>query len=104
MDEINSSDFELPEDLQKPFDSVLSVFTCLGNTSRNDQDNMPRTVWTNINAEAGRNITAMRGQRLESSPLSHFISDVLYPEDTQRDFLDTLAETNGNFKAQPNEE
>ena len=46
MDEINSSDFSLPEDLRKPFDSVLSVFTSLGNTSRNDQDNMPQTVWT----------------------------------------------------------
>lgn len=104
MDEINSSDFSLPEDLRKPFDSVLSVFTSLGNTSRNDQDNMPQTVWTNINAEAGRNITSMRGGRLESSPISHFISDVLYPEDTQRDFLDTLAEENGNFKAQQHEE
>ena len=46
----------------------------------------------------------MRGGRLESSPISHFISDVLYPEDTQRDFLDTLAEENGNFKAQQHEE
>lgn len=104
MDEINSSDFDLPQDLRKPFDSVLSVFASLGNTNRNDQDNMPQTVWTNINAEAGRNITSMRGGRLESSPISHFISDVLYPDDTQRDFLDTLAEENGNFKAQQHEE
>jgi hypothetical protein len=104
MDAINRSEFELPEDLQQPFDSVLSTFTCLGNTSRNDQDNMPKTIWTNINAEIGRNITELRGERLESSPISHFMSDVLYPEDTQRDFLDTLAEENGNFKAQKNEE
>jgi hypothetical protein len=104
MDEINDAEFELAGDMQKPFDAVLSVFSSLGNTSRNDQDNMPAEVWTKINGEVGDSIKSLRGNRVEMTPISHFVSSVLYPEDPQGDFLDTLAETNNNFEAQSNEE
>jgi hypothetical protein len=104
MDEIDRAEFDLAGNMQKPFDPVLSVFSSLGNTSRNDLDNMPAEVWTKINGEVGDSIKSLRGNRVEMTPISHFVSSVLYPDDPQGDFLDTLAETNNNFEAQSNEE
>ncbi len=104
MDEVREADFEKSEELHRPMDAVLSVFTCLGNVTRNDEDNMPETVWTNINGEVSKHISQMRGDRLGATPVNHFLSDVLYPDNAQRDFLDTLAEKNGNYKSNPNED
>ena len=104
MDQVSYADFKRPEDLRKPLDPVLSVFTCLGNVARNDQDNMPETTWTNINGEVSKSVSQMRGDRLDQPPINHFVSRVLYPDNAQRDFLDTLAEKNGNYKPNSNEE
>ncbi len=104
MDQVSVAEFEGPEDLRKPLDPVLAAFTCLGNAVRNDQDNMPEATWTNINAEVGRRISQMRGDRLGPPPANHFLSEVLYRENAQRDFLDTLAERNGNYKSDSKEE
>ena len=104
MDQVSNANFEKPQDLRKPLDSVLSVLTCLGNVARNDQDNMPETTWTNINGEVSKRISQLRGDRLESPPINHFLSEVLYPDNTQRDFLDTLAEKNGNYKSNSEED
>lgn len=98
MDQITSTQFEQPKGLRKPLDSVLSVFTCLGNISSNSEDNMPDETWRDINAELCENIARLKGNRLKASPINHFLSAVLYPEDEQRDFLDTLAEENGSYK------
>jgi hypothetical protein len=97
MDAIKRTKFNQPRGLKQPLDPVLSVFTRLGNTARNDQDNMPGETWRDINAELCQEIATLEGNRLERSPLNYFISRVLYPEDAQRDFLDTLAEENGTF-------
>lgn len=104
MDEVHRTEFEGPEDSRKPLDPVLSAFACLGNTVRNDQDNMPEATWTNINAEIARRISLIRGDRLGPPPANHFLSEVLYPENAQRDFLDVLAERNGNYKPDSKEE
>ncbi|HZH30736.1 MAG TPA: hypothetical protein VEY11_08225 [Pyrinomonadaceae bacterium] len=104
MDQVTDADFEKPQDLRKPLDPVLSVFTFLGNVARNDQDNMPENTWTNINGEISKDISQMRGDRLDVPPLNHFVSSVLYPDNVQRDFLDTLAERNGNYKPNSNED
>jgi hypothetical protein len=97
MDAVKRTKFDQPRGLKQPLDPVLSVFTRLGNTARNDQDNMPGDTWRDINAELCQEIAMLEGNRLERSPLNYFISKVLYPEDAQRDFLDTLAEENGTF-------
>jgi hypothetical protein len=98
MDQITTTQFEQPKGLRTPLDSVLSVFTCLGNVSSNTEDNMPGETWRDINAELCENIARLKGNRLKASPINHFLSAVLYPEDEQRDFLDTLAEENGSYK------
>lgn len=100
MDAIQTVRFEQPRDLRQPFDPVLSVFTRLGNVSRTDLDKMPGETWRDINAEICEEISLLEGNRLERSPINHFISRVLYPEDQQRDFLDTLAEENGSYKSE----
>lgn len=99
MDQVKSIKFERPSSLREPFDSVLSVFTSLGNTSRNDKDNMPPETWHDINGKLCDSIVRDKDNKLRTSPLNHFISAVLYPEDEQGDFLDILAEENGNFKS-----
>lgn len=99
VDEVQSIRFEEAEDHDEPFDPVLSVFTSLGNVRRNDQDNMPGETWQSINAELCEFIRQVRGNRLGSAPINHFISSVLYPDDPgQSDYLDTLARVNGNYK------
>lgn len=98
MDKIRSLTFEQPKGLRKPLDPALTVFTCLGNTSRNDVDNMPETTWRDMNGELCQNVTSTEGNRLAVAPI-FFISKILYPEDEQRDFLDILAEENGDFKS-----
>lgn len=100
MDEVKSVEFERPASLSKPFDAVLSVFTSLGNTSRNDVDNMPGEAWHDINGKLCESIVQDKKNKLRRSPLNQFISAVLYPDDEQRDFLDTLAEENGNYKTE----
>lgn len=104
MDQINSSDFERPQDLRQPLDPGLTVFTCLGNAGRIDQDIMPAQTWNNINGEVIGNITFLKGDRVEYSPINHFLSQILYPEKAQHDFLDILAGKNGNFKINTSEE
>jgi hypothetical protein len=99
VDEVQSVTFEHAQDPEKPFDPVMSVFTSLGNVRRNDQDNMPGETWRDINAEVGEFIRQVKGNRLGPAPINHFVSSVLYPDDPgQRDYLDTLAQANGNYK------
>jgi hypothetical protein len=98
MDEIQSAEFEQPTDLSGPLDPALVVFTILGNARINDQDNMPGETWTDINSEVCEYVNSIRGNRLGHAPINHFISNVLYPSDAYRDFLDTLAEINNNYK------
>jgi hypothetical protein len=100
MDQITSTQFEQPKGLRTPLDPVLSVFSCLGNISSNSEDNMPDETWRDINAELCENIVRLKGNRMKASPINHFLSTVLYPEDEQRDFLDTLAEENGSYKTE----
>jgi hypothetical protein len=98
MDQITSTQFEQPKGMRTPLDPVLSVFTYLGNVSSNREDNMPGETWRDMNAELCGNISQLKGNRLKITPINHFLSAVLYPEDEQRDFLDTLAEANGSYK------
>lgn len=98
IDEITDVKIKDPKSLKQPLDSVLSVFTSIGNVSRNDQDNMPAATWLDINAVLCRKIARLEGSKLNGAPINQFLSFVLYPQDSQRDFLDTLAEENGCYK------
>lgn len=98
IDQITGVKIKDAESLKKPLDPVLSVFTCIGNVSRNDQDNMPATTWLDINAVLYRKMARLEGSKLNGAPINQFLSSVLYPHDSQRDFLDVLAEVNGCYK------
>jgi hypothetical protein len=97
-DEIQSAQFEQPPDLSSPLDPALAVFTILGNARINDQDNMSGETWTDINSELCEYVNSIRGNRLGHAPINHFISNILYSSDAYRDFLNTLAEINNNYK------
>ncbi len=103
MDSVTEAHFDSPEDQEKPLDTILSVFTCVGNTRTNQEDNMPPATWLNINGKLTESISEMQGDRIEHAPINYFVSDVLYP-DTPRDVLDVLAEKNGQFRANSDEE
>jgi hypothetical protein len=106
VEQVEDGGFSLPDDLEKPFSSVLSVFTSIGNVRTQDHDNMPRTAWTNINGRLGEFVSSLRGniERLEVSPINHFLSEVLYSRKAANDYLDTLADVNGNYKSNSREE
>lgn len=105
VEQVEDGTFAVPDDLEKPFTSVLSAFTSIGNV-RNQEDNMPSTAWTNINGRLGEFVASLRGnvERLEVSPINHFLSDVLYSKRASNDYLDTLAEVNGNYKSDSRED
>jgi hypothetical protein len=67
---------------------------------------MPTTAWTTINGRLGDFVSSLRGnvERLEVSPINHFLSEVLYSKKAANDYLDTLAEVNGNYKSNSREE
>jgi hypothetical protein len=100
VEQVEDGSFMVPDDLEKPFNSVLSAFTSIGNVRNQDQDNMPTTAWTNINGRLSEFVSALRGnvERLEVSPINHFLSEVLYSKKASNDYLDALAEVNGNYK------
>lgn len=106
VEQVEDGTFAVPNDLEKPFSSVLSAFTSIGNVRSQDQDNMPHTAWTNINGRVGEFVASLRGnvERLEVSPINHFLSDVLYSKKASNDYLDTLAEVNGNYKSNSRED
>jgi hypothetical protein len=98
-DEIKNIKFEVTGNLEEPFDPVLTVFTLLGNSGRRDRDNMPGEGWHKINGALCEFIRSIEGNRLGASPINHFVSSLLYPQDAaDHDFLDTLAKINGNYK------
>jgi hypothetical protein len=106
VEQVEDGTFAVPNDLEKPFSSVLSAFTSIGNVRSQDHDNMPQTAWTNINGRVGEFVASLRGnvERLEVSPINHFLSDVLYSKKASNDYLDTLAEVNGNYKSNSRED
>ncbi|MDA2925659.1 hypothetical protein MYX78_00230 [Acidobacteria bacterium AH-259-G07] len=99
LEDIESVEFEVPPQLRKPLDSIMTIFTCLGNARRIDQDNSPPELWHDVNAELASYITGLSGREMGPCPVNYFLSGVLYAEDEQRDFLDILAETNGRYSA-----
>lgn len=104
MDRVADASFDAPENQELPIDRVLSVFTCVGNEGDNTKDNMPATAWTNINGKLNERINEMPNEPIEQAPINYFISNVLYPQNSPRDVLDTLAQKNGQFRTDSDEE
>ncbi|HEY0724557.1 MAG TPA: hypothetical protein VGD41_11315, partial [Pyrinomonadaceae bacterium] len=100
VEQVEDGSFTVPDDLERPFNTVLQAFTSIGNVRSQDQDNMPKEAWTNINGRVAEFVSMLRGnvERLEVSPINHFLSEVLYSKKASRDYLDTLAEVNGNYR------
>lgn len=105
VQQVKEGGFNMPEDLEKPFNPVLSAFTAIGNVS-NQEDNMPPSSWISMNGRVSEFVSNLRGQieRLEVSPINYFLSEVLYSKKASNDYLDTLAEVNGNYKANSRED
>jgi hypothetical protein len=104
MDRVAEAGFEAPENQEQPIDRVLSVFTCVGNERDNKKDNMPAAAWTNINGKLGERINDLPNKPIEQAPINYFVSNVLYPQDSPRDVLDTLAKENGQLRTDADEE
>ncbi len=102
MEQINSVSFAAPEENNSPMDGTLSLFTALGNTdSLGGEDNLPADIWAKVNSEVLASLSGLTisGERLSTTPINHFLSEVLYPANEETDFLDKLAETNGNYRS-----
>lgn len=107
--QINSSSFAHPEELNRPIDANLAVFTGLGNMNKIGEDNLPDDQWQQMNGELIACVTQMSveggklvvagsdGEKTSSTPFNYFLSRVLYPANAHRDFLDVLADANGNL-------
>jgi hypothetical protein len=102
VEQVENGRFVAPENLEAPLSPVLSVFTAIGNVRAGDGDNMPAEAWTNINGRLEDFVSTLSGrvERLEVSPINHFLSEVLYSRRAAKDFLDTLAQVNGNYRGQ----
>ena len=107
--QINSANFAHPDELNAAMDETMKIFTGLGNTSDLRTDNMPASAWQQINGQLINGIRRMKidGKRLavpnpheekendSAAPSNFFLVRVLYND--QPDFLEVLAEKNGNF-------
>jgi hypothetical protein len=105
VEQAEDGTFATPENLEVPLSDVLSVFTAVGNVRAGDGDNMPGEAWTNMNGRVEDFVASLSGrvERLEVSPINHFLSEVLYSRRAAKDFLDTLAQVNGNYRVQNKE-
>jgi hypothetical protein len=100
VEQVENGTFAAPENLESPLSAVLSVFTSIGNVRAGDGDNMPPDAWTSINGRIEDFVSSLSGriERLEMSPINYFLSEVLYSRKANKDFLDTLAQVNGNYR------
>ena len=99
--EIKTIEDAVSTNLEEPFDPLLSVFTAIGKLEPPLKDTLPPNVWRDVNSEIIQNSIRklqITGQRLTTPPLNYYLSQVLYPDDAPRDFLDDLARVNGHFK------
>jgi hypothetical protein len=96
LSSVSGVSFDEPDDQTIPFDSILTVFTGLGNLKTDArQDNMPAPEWANMNALLTDAIRGFQGDRLPDSPVNYFLSSLLYQKNKPESFLDKLAEANG---------
>ena len=65
---------------------------------------MPAAAWTNINGKLSDSISELEGEQIQQAPINYFVCDVLYPHDSPRDVLDILAEKNGQYRTDSEEE
>ena len=84
---------------ERPFNPVLQAFTSIGNVRSQDRGKMPKEAWTNINGRVASLFRCCAGTwKGLVSPINHFLSEVLYSKKASREYLDTLAEVNGNYR------
>jgi len=101
VEQASGGSFEAPNDQATPVNDSLSIFASVGNVSNNKQDNLPPDEWININGRIESFFLTLNGnvEALQVPPINHFISDILYSRRSTHDFLDTLAQVNGNYKS-----
>jgi hypothetical protein len=96
LESVTNVDFAQPDDEMKAFDSILSVFTGLGNLKADArQDNMPPAQWANMNNLLCDKISESYIDNFNNSPVNYFLSSLLYQTKKTESFLDKLAEANG---------
>jgi hypothetical protein len=94
--EIQSFEFTRSRDLDQP-NSVLSIFTSLGNSADAETDLTPEQEWVNINSRLQEHSSYVHADELKTAPINSFISEVLYPEKKDHRFLNVLAAKNRSF-------
>jgi len=80
-----------------PFDESLSIFSRLGNLgSYDDDESLGEEAWQRINALLHQDKIYFKSSSglLSRSPISYFISEILYPEDSDHEYLKSLARIN----------
>jgi len=96
ISEIQSFEFARSRELKQP-NSVLSIFTSLGNSTKPEDDLTPEQEWVNINSRLQERSSYVHADELKTAPINSFISEVLYPEKKDHRFLNLLAAKNKSF-------
>ncbi|MBS1807714.1 MAG: hypothetical protein JST84_05945 [Acidobacteria bacterium] len=93
---VESLDIGLLESYERPLDYPLGVFTCLGGSG--DRDPMPPEEWQKMNSMLSDGGAYLKDNKLAAAPINYFVSRILYPEDAEHLFLNTLATINRTLK------
>lgn len=94
VDGLTSLSFELPREIDKPCDPILSVFTRIANELRPAEDPMAPEEWRAMNADLQRARYLDINQLEGMSPLNVFLSRILYPDKGTEStrFMKTMAQ------------
>lgn len=79
----------------KPMSATLSVFTKIANLSNRTVDQLSPENWMSVNGSIRENYIA--SLKFAQTPINYFISDVLYPEDSEHRLLNALARSNQSY-------
>jgi len=96
MRSIDSMEIGAPDSYETPLDHTLAVFTVLGASGHHDP--MPPEEWLKMNSILCSGDIYLEGNKLTRSPINHFVSKVLYPEDGRHLFLEALATINKTLR------
>lgn len=82
--------------VKEPFDNLLKAFVQIANVaSYDDEVSLPEEKWQAINALLHQDRIYYRSQsELGTSPVNYFVGELLYPEDSEHEYMRDLANLN----------
>ncbi|HEX6096677.1 MAG TPA: hypothetical protein VF432_10165 [Thermoanaerobaculia bacterium] len=93
-DHIETFNFDALE-AGKPMSTTLSLFTKIANLSNRTVDQLSPENWMAVNGSIRENYIG--SLKLAQTPINYFVSDVLYPEDSEHRLLNDLARLNQSY-------